>query len=107
MRFLYPLGLWGLIGVPVILLIYILKNKYNEQTVPSTYLWTLSEKFFKKRNPLSGLTGLISLVLQILAVVAISLAIARPIIVIPDSAGEYCFVIDGSANRIKKAASTK
>ena len=36
--------------------------------------------------------------MQILAVVAISLAIARPIIVIPDSAGEYCFVIDGSAS---------
>ena len=98
MRFLYPLGLIGLIGVPIIILIYILKNKYNEQTVPSTYIWTLSEKFFKRRNPLSGLTGLISLILQILAVVAISLAIARPIITIPDSAGEYCFVIDGSAS---------
>ncbi len=98
MRFLYPLGLCGLIGVPIIILIYILKNKYNEQTVPSTYIWTLSEKFFKRRNPLSGLTGLISLILQILAVVSISLAIARPIITIPDSAGEYCFVIDGSAS---------
>ena len=98
MRFLYPLGLCGLIGVPIIILIYILKNKYNEQTVPSTYIWTLSEKFFKRRNPLSGLTGLISLILQILAVIAISLAIARPIITIPDSAGEYCFVIDGSAS---------
>ena len=98
MRFLYPLGLWGLIGVPIIILIYILKNKYNEQTVPSTYIWTLSEKFFKRRNPLSGLAGIISLILQILAVVAISMAIARPIITIPDSAGEYCFVIDGSAS---------
>ncbi len=98
MRFLYPLGLCGLIGVPIIILIYILKNKYNEQTVPSTYIWTMSEKFFKRRNPLSGLTGLISLILQILAVVAISLAIARPIITVPESAGEYCFVIDGSAS---------
>lgn len=98
MRFLHPLGLWGLIGVPIIILIYILKNKYNEQTVPSTYIWTLSERFFKRRNPLSGLTGIISLILQILAVVALSMAIARPIITVPDSAGEYCFVIDGSAS---------
>ena len=47
MTFLYPLGLLGLIGVPLLILIYILRSKYNEQTVPSTYLWTLSEKFFR------------------------------------------------------------
>ena len=69
MRFLYPLGLLALIGVPLLIIIYILRSKYNEQTVPSTYLWTLSEKFFKRRNPFSGLTGIISLILQILMVV--------------------------------------
>ena len=62
MRFLFPLGLLGLIGIPIVILIYILRNKFNEQTVPSTYLWELSERFFKRRNPLSGLTGIISLV---------------------------------------------
>ena len=102
MRFLYPLGLIGLIGVPIIIIIYILKNKFNEQTVPSTYLWILSERFFKRRNPLSGLTGIISLILQLLTVVAISLAIARPIITVPDSAGEYCFVLDGSSSMLYK-----
>ncbi len=98
MSFLYPLGLLGLIGVPILIIIYILRSKYNEQTVASTYLWTLSEKFFKRRNPLSGLTGIISLILQILTVVFISLAIARPIFVVPESASEYCFVLDASGS---------
>lgn len=98
MSFLYPLGLIGLIVVPLLILIYILRSKYNEQTVPSTYLWTLSERFFKRRNPLSGLTGIISLILQILTVIIVSLAIARPIFVVPDSASEYCFIIDGSGS---------
>ncbi len=104
MSFLYPLGLLGLIGVPVVILIYILKNKYNEQTIPSTYLWILSEKFFKRRNPLSGLTGIINLILQILMVIFISFAIARPIFVLPASASEYCFVLDcsGSMNMTKE-----
>ena len=103
MSFLYPLGLIGLIGVPLLILIYILRSKYNEQTVPSTYLWTLSEKFFKRRNPLSGLTGIISLILQILMVILASLAIARPTFVVPNSASEYCFVLDcsGSMNTEK------
>ena len=98
MNFIYPLGLLGLIGVPIVVLIYILKNKYNEQTVPSTYLWILSEKFFKRRNPFSGLTGIISLILQILTVIFVSLAIARPIFVIPESANEYCFILDCSGS---------
>ena len=98
MSFLYPLGLIGLVGVPILILIYILRSKYNEQTVASTYLWTLSEKFFKRRNPLSGLTGIISLILQILTVIIASLAIARPVFVVPDSASEYCFIIDGSGS---------
>ena len=98
MSFLYPLGLLGLIGVPIVILIYILKNKYNEQTVPSTYLWTLSERFFKKRNPLSGLAGIISLILQILTIIFVSLAIARPVFVVRESALEYCFVLDCSGS---------
>ncbi len=98
MSFLYPLGLLGLIGVPLLILIYILRSKYNEQTIASTYLWTLSEKFFKRRNPLSGLTGIISLILQILTVIVISLAISRPIFVVPDSASEYCFILDASGS---------
>ena len=66
--------------------------------MPSTYLWILSEKFFKRRNPLSGLTGIISLILQILTVTIVSLAIARPMFIVPDSASEYCFVLDGSGS---------
>ena len=103
MTFLYPLGLLGLIGVPIIVLIYILKNKYVEQVVPSTYLWTLSERFFKRRNPLSGLTGILSLILQLLTVIIVSFAIARPIFIIPDSAGEYCFVLDASGSMNMKS----
>jgi hypothetical protein len=98
MSFIYPLGLLVIIGVPIVILIYILKNKYNEQTVPSTYLWMLREKFFKRRNPLSGLTGIISLILQILTVIFVSLAIARPVFVVPESANEYCFILDCSGS---------
>ncbi len=98
MKLLFPLGLWGLLCVPVIIIIYILKNKYNEQTVPSTYLWTLSEKFFKRRNPFSGLTGLINLILQILTVVLVSLAIARPVFVLKNAANSYCFILDCSGS---------
>ena len=58
MRFLYPLGLLGLIGIPILIIIYIIKNKHTEQTISSTYLWRLSEKFLKRKNPISKIKGL-------------------------------------------------
>lgn len=98
MSFMYPLCLLALLGVPVVIIIYILKRHYTEQTVNSTYIWTLSEKFLKRRNPLSGLTGVISLILQILMIILITLALVHPLFVLKDKADEYCFVIDASAS---------
>lgn len=98
MSFTHPLGLLILIGIPIIILIYILRNKYNELTVTSTYIWKLSDKFLKRKNPLSGLTGLISLILQILMVASIALAVARPVFVLPGAANDYCFVLDVSGS---------
>ena len=98
MTLTYPLGLLGLIAIPIIIVIYILRSKYTEQTVPSTYIWQLSDKFIKRRNPLSAITGLISLILQILTVTVISLAIARPVLTLSGAAKDYCFVLDASGS---------
>ncbi len=98
MSFLYPLGLLGLIAIPVLILVYILKNKHTEVVVTSTYLWTLSERFLKRRNPISRLTGIISLILQILAVACISLAIAHPVITLKGAADDYVFILDASGS---------
>ncbi len=92
------MGLWGLIGIPILILIYIIKNKYTEQTVSSTYLWTLSERFLKRRNPLTMVTGLIALFLQILAVAAISIAIAHPVFTLKGVARQYYFILDTSGS---------
>ena len=93
MSFLYPLGLIGLVGVPILIIIYIIKNKHTEQIVSSTYLWELSEKFLKKKRQVKLISGIISLILQLVLVVVISLAIAHPIITIPNAAKEYCFIL--------------
>ena len=98
MTFLYPIGLLGLIGIPILIIVYLIKNRYTEQTVASTYMWRLSERFLKRRNPLSKITGIISLVLQLLLVAAVSLAVAHPTVILRGAAYEYCFILDGSAS---------
>lgn len=98
MSFLNPFGLLGLIGVLILILIYIIKSKYKEYTIASTYIWELSEKFMQKKNPISKISGLLSLILQILIVITLSFALSHPIISIPNSAKNYVFVVDTSAS---------
>ena len=98
MNLLYPIGLLGLIGIPILILIYIIKSKYREYTISSTYIWKLSERFLKKKSPLSKLSGLLSLILQILTVLFLSFALAHPILTLPNSARNYVLVVDNSAS---------
>ena len=98
MRFAFPLGLLGLIGIPILIAIYILKNKYTEQTVSSTYIWTVSERFLKNKKKIPKIAGIISLILQIAIVTAISLLIAGPSLVFEGAASEYCFILDASGS---------
>ncbi|MGN0806508.1 MAG: BatA and WFA domain-containing protein [Candidatus Coproplasma sp.] len=98
MSFLQPLGFLALLAIPVLIIIYIIKSKYTEQVIPSTYLWELSERFLKRKNPLKAITGILSLILQILAVVFIALAVAHPTFVVKGGATDYCFVLDSSAS---------
>jgi len=109
MSFQYPLGLLGLIGVPILIIIYIIKSKFTEQTVSSTYLWTLSNRFLKKKRKDNKITGLISLILQILAVVVISLTIAHPVFTLHGAANDYYFILDstGSMNTVSYEGKTR
>ncbi len=108
MSFSYPLGFLILIFIPVLIILYILKNKFTEQTVSSTYIWTLSEKFLKRRRPISRIYGILSLVLQCLLVAVIALAVAHPQIKLPNQARDYCFIIDSSGSMlIKNGDSTR
>ena len=102
MSFSYPLGFLILIFIPVLIILYILKNKFTEQTVSSTYIWKLSEKFLKRRRPISRIYGILSLILQCLLVAVIALAVAHPQINLPNQARDYCFIIDSSGSMLMK-----
>lgn len=103
MTFLYPYALFALLAIPVLIIIYILKNKYKEETAPSTYIWDLSEKFLKKRNPLHRFEHLLSLIVQILTIAGLSIALAHPQIVLKGQTDNIVFVLDGSASMKMKA----
>ncbi len=96
MSFINTWALIGLIGVPILILIYIIRHRYREEVVPSTFLWKRSLKYMKRRLPFN-LKNIILLLLQITAVTLAVLVIARPTIPSEDT-GEIIAIIDASAS---------
>ncbi len=89
----------GLVTVPLLLLLYFLKLKRREQIVSSTLLWKRAVQDLQVNAPFQKLRRNILLLLQLLALLALLLAIAGPILsLLASPASRYVLLIDRSAS---------
>ena len=107
MTFEQPWALLALLAIPILIIIYILKNKYKEETAPSTYIWELSRKFLKKRNPLRKVEHLLALIIQIMTIAGLSFALSHPVFTLKGKADNIVFVLDASASMKMQAEEGK
>ena len=97
MSFVNPAGLWLLLGIPVLILIYLIRSQHEDRPVSSTFIWKLSSRFMKKRLPVQRIKKILTFLLQLALIIAISLLAARPIIY-DGKICDYIAVIDASAS---------
>ncbi len=99
MKVLSPEGLWLLVlAIPVILL-YMLKLRRKQVQVSSTFLWTSLLRDKQANAPWQRLRRNLLLFLQLLALAALVLVIARPAINVPSVAsGSVIVLMDASAS---------
>ena len=97
MSFVNPAGLWLLLGIPVLILIYLVRSQHEDRPVSSTFIWKLSSRFMKKRLPVQRIKKILTFLLQLVLIIAISLLAARPIIY-DGKICDYIAVIDASAS---------
>jgi Mg-chelatase subunit ChlD len=101
MEWLTPLtGIYAAaIAVPALLLLYFLKLKRREQVVSSTLLWKRAVQDLQVNAPFQRLRRNILLLLQLLALLAMLVALAGPILSLTGGPGErYVVLIDRSAS---------
>ena len=98
MSFLFPFALFGLLAIPALFIIYILRNKYKEETAPSTYIWEMAAKLLKRKNPLSRFEHLLALIVQCLAIAVFSVALAHPVFTLEGQADDIVFILDASSS---------
>ncbi|WP_273326417.1 vWA domain-containing protein [Vallitalea guaymasensis] len=78
MRFSNPYALWGLLLIPLVILMYILKQNFEQKEISSTFLWELASKEDEVNTPWQKLKKNILMILQIIVIIIITLALANP-----------------------------
>ncbi|MBR7165570.1 MAG: BatA and WFA domain-containing protein [Clostridia bacterium] len=97
MRLENPAGLWLLLGIPALILIYMLRNRYEEKVVSGTYLWRLSRRFQKRRLPVQRFKKILLFILQLLFITTCALAASQPVLV-EGEVIDYVAILDASAS---------
>lgn len=96
MRFFQPLGFFALIGIPIIVLMYLLKQKYKEQKVSSLYLWKKAESYSMAQRPWQKLKKNLLMFLQIAVVFFMAIGLANPYIIGGEETSHMIFGLDCS-----------
>src|SRR5918993_5474669 len=94
-----PLALLGLLFVPLVIAMYLLKLRRNEAVVPSTLLWHKLVADVEANAPWQRLRRSLLLLLQLLLVIALALLAARPFLERPAGlARDLVLIVDTSAS---------
>lgn len=94
MNFLFPLAVWGLLTLPVILILHLLRNRRQQLPISSLRLWRgLQQKrqgALPRNIPLS-----LMLMLQILLATALTFGLAQPVFsFLLDQPQQHLFILD-------------
>ena len=102
-------ALWGLLFIPIIILMYILKQNFEKKEVSSTFLWDLAMVETKVNTPWQRLKNNILMLIQILVVILIVIALLKPSIIREELVdANKIIVIDNTASmRAKYKDSTR
>jgi uncharacterized membrane protein len=99
MRFLNPVGFFALLLALPILALYFLRLHRQQVTVPSTLLWAAVLLDHHANRPWQKLRRNWLLILQLLTLLALILALARPALPLPLAfQGHVVVLLDGSAS---------
>src|SRR5580692_4473370 len=102
--FIYPLALIGLIGVPLLVGIYLLRNRFRRQPVSSLMLWLDAREARQGGTRIRRLQTPLLFLLELLAILLLVLAAAEPRIRLSQTARPLVVVLDDSFSMLAGGA---
>lgn len=96
MGFYNPFGILAFLALPMIVLMYLLKQKYKEKEVSSLFIWQKVFLESKSQEPFQKLRKNRLLFLQLLAMSILAFAMCQPYMMGEVSTSDYLFILDTS-----------
>lgn len=93
MEFFNPSAFFFAAIIPLIILLYLLKRRYQDMVVSSTYLWEQVLKDMEASMPWQRLKKNLLLFLQLLAAALLILAFSRPYLPVPGNSDRHIIVV--------------
>lgn len=110
LRFFSPWGLAFLISIPIVILMYMLRQKFQEHTVSNIYLWEQALADIEADTPWQKLKKNMLLLLQLLALLLIIFALSDPFVSWGSKGQQNLIIVidnSGSMNAIYKSDITR
>lgn len=98
MKLLAPMGLLALLGIPVLLVLFFLRNRYQQRALSSTFIWRLSQRHLQKYQLSRQLIRYLLLLFQVLIISLAALILAQPRLINRAENSEYIAILDTSAS---------
>ncbi|MBQ8619685.1 MAG: VWA domain-containing protein [Clostridia bacterium] len=104
MSFVYPAGLWALLGLVLLMVFSLMKRRSEVTTISSTYLWRLADQHRRKNRYLRRVKRILFFLLQFAALLFAALLIAQPVVMMPGSGVNVAVILDASGSMNMKDA---
>lgn len=98
LSFLNPWGLLFALFIPAIIILYLLKQQHEDLLISSTYLWEKALEDIRASRPWQRMKRNILLLLQVAAVLLLTLAVSRPFFNQAGTSEDYIVILDCSAS---------
>jgi len=95
---LNPWGLLFALFIPAIIILYLLKQQHEDLLISSTYLWEKALEDIRASRPWQRMKRNILLLLQVAAVLLLTLAVSRPFFNQAGTSEDYIVILDCSAS---------
>ncbi|MBQ7826507.1 MAG: VWA domain-containing protein, partial [Clostridia bacterium] len=98
MSFVYPAGLWALLGLAFLIIFCLTRRRSEVMTVSSTYLWRLSDQHRRNNRYLRRVKRILFFLLQFAALLFTALLVAQPVVMMPGSGVDVAVILDASGS---------
>ena len=102
----FPLAIWALVAIPILIGIYLLKNRFRKHTVSSLILWMNQRQTKQGGIIFEKISAPLLFIIELLTIIMLILAATAPLLRAMTQRSDYIVILDNSYSMLCETTST-